>query len=75
MLALPLDIGCGEHGKLQHDKLKPVYNSLPVVTPETLPISKLELFVTISNNFQPLTVVVKSSTEFLKFHMALKDDY
>ena len=75
MLPLPLEIGCGEHGKLQHDKLKPVFNSLPLVAPETLPISKLELFLTIPNNFQQLTVVVKTSTEFLNFHMALKGDY
>ena len=70
MLPLPLEIGCGEHGKL-----KPVFNSPPVVAPETLPISKLELFLTIPKDFHPLTVVVKSSTEFLNFHMALKGDY
>ena len=75
MLPLPLEISCGEHGKLQHGKLKLVFNSLPVVAPETLPRSKLELFVTIPNDFQPLTVIVMSSTEFLNFHMALKDDY
>ena len=75
MLPLPLEIGCGEHGKLQHGKLKPVFNSLPVVAPETLPISKLELFLTIPKDFHPLTVVVKSSKEFLNFHMALKGDY
>ena len=70
MLPLPLEIGCGEPGKL-----KPVFNSPPVVAPETLPISKLELFLTIPKDFHPLTVVVKSSTEFLNFHMALKGDY
>ena len=75
MLPLPREIGCGEHGKLQHGQLKPAFNSLPVVAPETLQISKLDLFMTIPNNFQPLTVVVKSSTVFLNFHMALKGDY
>ena len=75
MLSLSLEIGYGEHGKLQHGKLKSVFNSLPVVAPENLPISKLELFLTIPNNFHPLTVVVKSFTEFLNFHMALKGDY
>ena len=31
--------------------------------PETLPVSKLKLFVTIANNFQLLTVVVRISAE------------
>ena len=75
MLPLPLETGCEEHGKLQHGKLKAVFNALPVVAPETLPISKLGLFLTIPNDFQPLTVVVKSSTEFLNFHMVLKGNY
>ena len=75
MLPLPLKIGYGEHGKLQYNKLKPVFHSLPAVDPETVPISKLELFVTIANNLQPLTTVVRISAEFLNLHMATKDDY
>ena len=75
MLPLPLKIGYGEHGKLQHNKLKPVFHSLPTADPETLPISKLELFVTTANNFQPLTIVVRISAEFLNLHMTTKDDY
>ena len=54
---------------------KPVFHFLPAVDPETLPISKLELFMTISNNFQPLTIVVKISADFLNPHMTTKDDY
>ena len=42
--------------------------------PETLPIFKMELFMTIGNDFQPLTVVVKISTELLNPHMTTKDD-
>ena len=75
MLPLSLKIGYGEHGKLKHDKLKPVFHSLPAVVPETLLISKLELFVTIANNFQPLTIVTGTFAEFLNLHMATKDDY
>ena len=76
MLLLPLKIGYGEHGKLQHDKLKPVFHFLPAVDSETLPaISKLELFVTTANGFQPLTIVVRISAEFLNLHMVTKDDY
>ena len=74
MLLVPLKIGYGEHGKLQHGKLKPAFHSLPA-DPEILPISKLELFVTIANDFQPLTIVVRISAEFLNLHMATKDDY
>ena len=43
--------------------------------PETLPISKLELFMITANNFQPLTIVVKISAEFRNLHMTTKDDY
>ena len=75
MLPLPLKIGYGEHGKLQHNKLKPVFCSLPTADQETLLISKLELFVTIVNGFQALTIVVKISAEFLNLHVATKDDY
>ena len=55
--------------------VKPVFYSLPAMDPETLSISKLELFVMIANNFQSLTIVVKISVEFLNFHMATKGDY
>ena len=54
---------------------KPTFYSLPAVGPETLPVSKLELFITIANNSQPLTIVVKNSAEFLNPHMTVKDDY
>ena len=36
---------------------KPVIHSLPVVDPETIQISKLELFMTIANDFQLLCIV------------------
>ena len=39
----------------------PVFHSLPAVDPETLPISKMELFVTIGNDFQPLHILLKIS--------------
>ena len=52
-----------------------LYFILPAVDPEALPISKLELFVTIANDFQPLTIVVKISVEFLNLHTTTKDDY
>ena len=54
---------------------KPVFHSLPAVDPETLLICNMELFMTIANNFQPLTIVVKISAEFLNPHMTTKDDY
>ena len=54
---------------------KTVFHSLPAVDPETLPISKMELFTTIGNDFQPLTTVVKISAEFQNPHMSTKDDY
>ena len=54
---------------------KPVFHFLPAVDPETLPISKLELFIKISNNFLPSTIVVKISADFLNPHMITKDDY
>ena len=40
---------------------KTVFHSLPAVDPETLPISKIEIFMTISNNIQSLTILVKIS--------------
>ena len=55
--------------------VKPVFHYLPAVDPETLSISKLELFVIIANNFQTLTIVVKISVKFLNLHMATKGDY
>ena len=52
-----------------------LYFILPAVDPEAVPISKLEPFVTIANDFQPLTIVVKISAEFLNLHTTTKDDY
>ena len=54
---------------------KTASHSLPAVDPETLPISKIELFMRIGNDFQPLTIVVKISSEFLNPHMITKDPY
>ena len=54
---------------------KTVFDSLPAVDPETLPIFKMDLFMTISNDFQPLTTVLKVSAEFLNPHTVTKDDY
>ena len=53
---------------------KTVFHSLPAVDPLTLPISKIELFMTITNDFRPLTIV-KISAEYLNPNMATKDDY
>ena len=75
MPPVSVKIGYGEHGKLQHGKLKPVFHYLPVVDLETLPVSKLELFLTIPNDFQPLTTLVKISTEFFNLHIAAKIDH
>ena len=75
MQPLPFKIGYGGHNKLQHGELKPLFHSLPAVDPGTQPISKFELFVSIANDFQPLTILVKISAEFLNLHMATKDDY
>ena len=36
---------------------KPVIHILPVVNPETLQMSKFELFITIANGFQPFGIV------------------
>ena len=54
---------------------KTVFHSLPAVDPETLPISKMELFGTIGNDFQSLTIVVKISADFLNPQMTAKDYY
>ena len=56
-------------------RYKPVFYFLSAVDPETLPISKLKLFMTIANNLQPLTIVVKISADFLNPHITAKDDY
>ena len=56
-------------------RYKTVFNSLPAVDQETIPISKIELFTTIGNDFQSLTIVVKISPEFLNPHITTKDDY
>ena len=55
-------------------RYKTLFHSLPSVDPETLPISKMKLFTTIGNDFQPLTIVVKISAAFLDPHMTTKDD-
>ena len=52
-----------------------IFNSLPVVDPETLPILMPKLFMAIANNFQRLTIVLKISLDFLKPHVTIKDDY
>ena len=41
------------------------FPSLLAVDPETLPIYKVEFFMTIGNGFQPLSIVVKISAGFL----------
>ena len=56
-------------------RYKTVFHSLPAVDPETIPISKIELFTTIGNDFQSLAIVVKISAEFLHPHITTKDDY
>ena len=38
---------------------KTVFHCLPAVDSQTLPISKMEIFMTIGNEFQPLTIVAK----------------
>ena len=43
--------------------------------PETLPISKMELFRIIGNEFQLLIIVVKISTKFLNPRVITKDHY
>ena len=40
---------------------KTVFQSLPAVDQRTLPISKMELFMTIGNDFQPLINLLKKS--------------
>ena len=49
---------------------KTVFHPLPVVDPESLPISKLEHFMTIDNDYQPLAIVIK----ILNRDMSRKDD-
>ena len=44
---------------------KPAFHSLPALDPETLTVSKMEIFMTIANNSQPLTIVVKIYAGFL----------
>ena len=55
--------------------VKPVFHSLPAVDPEILPISKLELFVTIANNFQLLTIVVRISAELTISTVSIFDKF
>ena len=56
-------------------RYKTVFHSLPAVDPETIPISNIELFTKIGNDFQSLNIVVKISAEFLNPHITTKDDY
>ena len=56
-------------------RYKTVFYSLPAVDPESIPISKIELFTTIGNDFQSLNTAVKISAEFLNPHITTKDDY
>ena len=56
-------------------RYKTVFHSLPALDQEALPISKMELFITIGNHFQSLTTVVKISAEFLNPRVTTKDDY
>ena len=42
-------------------RYKTVFNSLPAADPETLPVSYIDYFTTIGNDFQLLTIVVKIS--------------
>ena len=51
-----------------------ILNSLSETDSKTLSISKMELFMTINNNFQQLTIVAKTSSEFLDQPMGIKDD-
>ena len=53
---------------------KTIFNSLSETDSKTLSISKMELFITINNNFQQLTIVAKTSSEFLDQPMGIKDD-
>ena len=71
---LPLQIVYGEFGKLSF-RSKPLFHSLTAVDPKTLPISKMELFVTITNDFQSFTIVGKISADFLKLNNTTKYDY
>ena len=54
---------------------KTVFHSLPAVDPETLSVSKMELFATIGNDFQSLAIVVKISSDFLNLQMTTQDYY
>ena len=42
---------------------KPAFHCPPLVDPQTLPISKLELFMAIANDLQSLTIIVKICAE------------
>ena len=55
-------------------RYKTVFYPLPAVDPKTIPISKMELFTTIGNNFQSSAIITKISAEFLNPNMTTKDD-
>ena len=56
-------------------KSKAVLYYLPEADPSTLPITKIELFITIAEDFQPLSIIAKISAEFLDRILTTKDDY
>ena len=60
MLPLTLQKGYREQENFNL-KSKPIFHSLPVVDPEALQISMMELFMTTVNNFQLLNIRVKIS--------------
>ena len=51
-----------------------IFRSLPDADRKTLSTSKMELFITIANYYQPLTIATKISAEFLDPLMNVKDD-
>ena len=52
---------------------KSAFYSLPEVYLQTLPISKMKLFITVSKDIQSLTIVSKIFAEFVNPHMTTKD--
>ena len=52
---------------------KTALHSLPEMDPETLPISKMKLFMIVGNDIQSLNIVKKIFAELLNLHMTTKD--